>query len=384
MGPRKSTSALPPATRNLPKIRNELMTGEVDVAVLSTKCRVQDVKFGPPEEEGIIETFVRIKTHLPDKEQPHFIMRKAADDYISATSMYRAVFQGTTMAQEKNEMEVVKRELAARSDLNASGVWVPGVPDALQLADVYGIRPWIEALLAAPTTKSAYPDEQRSPSGSVARGSTPMSSVSATPSRRSVRERSQSPRKQIAASSRKVKKAAKDAVHTIKEDFNEVSDAVQNSVLPKVQKVGKAVASEADHTFSSASKPKSEEPSDAVSDLAKALEHSDVEEVKFTTTVASEGKSMSEMVAEARAQVEAAQEKDALALTESGLSSSAASNKKRGIEDEDEELKNQIISVKRSKMEELEVGLVQERRKVRALFGLVLGLGATAILPYIL
>jgi hypothetical protein len=39
---------------------------------------------------------------------------------------------------------------------------------------------------------------------------------------------------------------------------------------------------------------------------------------------------------------------------------------------------------KRTKIEQLEVQVAAERRKVRALVGLVLGLGATAILPYVL
>lgn len=428
------------------------MTGEVDIEILRSKCRVQDVKFDSRGGVGPrTETFVRIKTRVPGLEVPHFIMRKAEDDYISVTSMYRAVFYKSTLAQEKEEMEIVKRELAARLDTNASGLWIPGTPDALQLADVYGIRPWIEALLSAPTTRSDYGDEQRSPPSSQNGESTPIESVQATPSRKSTRERSRSPRKQLAASARKPKSSAQDIPSKIKEDVNGVLESVQSSTAPgikkiknlaqdisdtiqedvnevtesmrnttapstkkiaktaqdisktlkedgngaiksvqiptspSIKKVGKAISRPLKEALSSA-EAGATKVSDYVAATADGLngaeENSD--EVKYTTTVASTGKSMSEIVAEARAQVEAAQEKDKLALSKSGLASPSKVNRKRALEVEDEHMKDQTVSIKRTRVEELEVGLIQERRKVRALFGLVIGLGATAILPYVL
>lgn len=375
MPPRKT-----PVERNLPLVKNDLMLGEVDPTILSTKCRVQDVRFGPSDEEGVTETFVRIKTQIPQSEMPHFIMRKAADDYISATSMFRAVYYKCNESQEQNEMKVVKRELAARSDENASGVWIPGTPDALQLADVYGIRPWVQALLDAPTSKAAYPQDQRSPAAnSPTRPSPPTSSsVAATPSRKATRERSQSPRKSVAASTRKVKKVAKDAVDTIKEDANEIADTVQKTVTSASKKIETKLSPKAPKN----TKANSTKPSEQVAMLTT----DDSDEVQFSPNKDAEGSSISDMIAEARQQVEVAKEKDAQALSKSGLSSTAKSaSKKRELEvDADDEVKNQIISVKRGRVEELEVGLIQEKRKVRALYGLVLGLGATAILPYLL
>ncbi|CCG83920.1 protein of unknown function [Taphrina deformans PYCC 5710] len=387
--------------RNLPPIRNELMTGEVQSTVLSTKCRVQDVRFGPADEEGTTETFVRIKTQIPHATMPHFIMRKAADNYISATSMYRAVFYKSTTAQEKHEMDVIRKELAARSDENASGVWIPGTPDALQLAEVYGIRPWVQALLDAPVSKSAYPEDQRSPSG-AAKSSSPIQmqsshpSVTETPSRKSTRERSQSPRKTLAASSRKVKKAAKDVAGTIAEDVNEVSEAVKKSVQSASKKVDSAKAAAKSQVESPISVAKSK-PSQQVAELAQdLLPSTDQVEDRISATVSSVGQSVTDMMAEARAQVEAAQKKDSAALAESGLGKTER-KKKRELEvdeneDGDEEagvvngqrVQDGVVSVKRSRVEDLEVVLVQERRKVRALFGLVVGLGVTAVLPYVL
>lgn len=415
------------AERNLPAIKNEIMLKEIDPAVLSTKCRVQDVRFGAPDQEGTTETFVRIKTQNPTTTVPHFIMRKAKDDYISATSMFRAVYHKASEAQMKNEMEIVRRELAARSDDNASGVWVPGTPDALQLADIYGIRPWVQALLDAPTSKAEYGDESR-PGSSGSRLTPPPSSlptdsaspktnhstthkseqlVAATPSRKSGRERSTSPRKIVPASARKLKKAALETLDTVGEHTQEVAedvkgvvpdikakaddvaDAVQKPISSTTAKVPKSVSKAASLTKKAAS---------SAAKAVKAAAENGIEEAEeggnlFTTSVASVGQSMSDMMAEARAQVEAAEHKDAEALAESGLAppqkrkSSKRQAKEAALEDDDDEdgaLKEQAISVKRSKVEDLEIGLVQEKRKVRALFGLVIGLGATAILPYLL
>lgn len=406
MPPRKA-----PLERNLPTHRNELMTGQVDESILSSKCRVQDVRFGSPAEDGTTETFVRIKTQIPNASMPHFIMRKAEDDYISATSMYRAVFYKSTTAQEKHEMDVIKKELAARSDENASGVWIPGAPDALRLADLYGIRPWVQALLDAPITKSSYPEEQRSPAStskavvSPQQGSTPPTSsvASATPSRKGTRERSQSPRKAIAASSRKVKKVAKEVVETITEDVDEVAAAITRSVQPSKSK---ATAAFVDPQVDSPISKSKTKPSAQIAELAKSLvpngissgeedthagvddDNDDDEEATFSAKVDGEGQSVADMVAEARAQVKAAQDKDAAALIESGLEQGQKS-KKRDLEVddgavEDGSTKDQVVGVKRNRLEDLEVDLVQERRKVRALFGLVIGLGATAVLPYLL
>lgn len=376
--PPKATSKKDAPERNLPALRNQLMLGEVDPIILGTKCRVQDVRFGGSDQDGVTETFVRIKTQLPSANMPHFIMRKAVDDYVSATSMFRAVFYGATTKQEKHEMDVVRKELAARSDDNASGVWIPGTPDALQLAELYGIKPWVQALLDAPTSKSSYSQDDRrssnaatSPQQSSSAHQSPA--VAATPSRKTTRERSQSPRKIVAASARKVKKAAEKTIATIQEDVNGVTETVKDS-LPTLSGAGIKIADLLENVTGSS------EP--------VANQEDDENEVKYTATIANEGQSMADMVKEARAQVEEAQRKDNEALTSSGLGTSKTKNtrsKKRPLEkDEDELVKDQTVSVKRSRVEDLEVQVIKEKRKVRALFGLVIGLGATAILPYIL
>ena len=367
--PPKATKSL--TERNLPTIKNHSMLNETDPTVLSSKCRVQDVRFGGPLEEGVTETFVRIKTLLPPGNSPHFIMRKAADNYVSATSMFRAVFPDAPQKQEKQEMEIIRRELAARQDVNASGVWIPGTPDALQLAEVYGIKPWVQALLDAPTTKAAYPDDRKSPSSAHTpakkeASSTRKEASSVSPTKKATRERSASPRKSavsVVATARKAKKAAKEATETITEDVNDVTEAIKASVKPVVN--GMKITDLLESV--------TETVENAVSAVRSTVEDT----LPLSATITNTGQSMAEMMEQARTQVADAISKDSAALTKSGLPRKTP--KKRALEEEDS-----VVSIKRSRVESLEIEVVKEKRKVRALFGLVIGLGATAILPYVL
>lgn len=298
--------------RSLPEERNDAMLLETDPALLASKCRVQDVKFNKGDDEPPhTETFVRIKTMRPGFDTPHFIMRKAADDYISATSMFRAVFHRAQNAEERHEMEVVQRELAARDDPYASGVWIPA-RDALKLAEIYGIRPWIAALLGASNVKGTTTG---TPSSS--RGTTGLPDLMPP----------------------------------------------AEPIIPHIP------------------------PPTTTTKRAKSPARKELESKLPADGVASE-------LSLARAQVEAAQRKDAEALKAVAASSTqqlptTASKPRRKrtraeVDDEAATDGEATIPVKRARVAELELAVVQERRKVRALVGLVLGLGATAILPYVL
>ena len=365
--------------RNLPEERNASMLGEQDASALASKCRVQDVKFNrPDDDQAHTETFVRIKTQRPGFETPHFIMRKAADDYISATSMFRSVFHKATSAQERLEMDIIARELRARDDEFASGVWVPA-EDALKLADVYGIRPWIVALLDASSAKSTNTPLSSRGGATTADRHTPISpsssgSAAAVAAPQSIppaaAKRARSPARktnQAAALAQAASLAAPTSATTTTTNITN-----SDGLVPKVE-------------IASPSKPS------AAPVPSKKID----------------GGSAADELAIAKAQVQAAQRKDAEALAKSGVnkttgttsaaatgSAPATASKPRRkrtraeVEDDDDVIAaadaEQIPSAKRARVIELERVVLQERRKVRALVGLVLGLGATAILPYVL
>lgn len=371
-------------SRPLPKERNPNMDIEGDdvASSLSSRCKAQEVPF----DNGDVETFVRIKTHIPGNATPHFIMRKADDDFVSATSMFRAVFPDADNHEEKIEMAYIKSQVDKKTHTNAAGLWIPAAPEALDLAAFYGIQPWIQALLDAPTVKSAYPEDSASPAPSVRIGRS-MTPIGATPSatRKSLRQRSASPKKRPIVKARKaVKDATASDIEAIKEEL--AKEAEYAGLAPPL--VSNDLVNPADAVTTRGDIYISHEEPDIV--VTKKQEEVDGEPlITYHSEVVSDGKkTIEELIAEATAQVEAAQAADAAALAKTGLSP-RITIKREFVPDEDDEVAmekraNQLVSVKRGKVEGLEIEVVKERRKVRALFGLVIGLGASAILPYVL
>lgn len=359
------------------------MEGDDVASSLSSRCKAQEVPF----DNGDVETFVRIKTHIPGNTTPHFIMRKADDDFVSATSMFRAVFPDADNHEEKIEMAYIKSQVDKKTHTNAAGLWIPAAPEALDLAAFYGIQPWIQALLVAPTVKSAYPEDLASPAPTVRVGRS-MTPIGATPSttRKSLRQRSASPKKRPIAKARKaVKDATASDIESIKEELaREAEDA---GLAPPLVSYDELVNPADTVTTSGDIYISHEEPDITVTKKQEEVDGEPL--ITYHSQVVSDGKkTIEELIAEATAQVEAAQAADAAALAKTGLSP-RITIKREFVPDEDDEVAiekraNQLVSVKRGKVEGLEIEVVKERRKVRALFGLVIGLGASAILPYVL
>ncbi|BFZ58894.1 hypothetical protein PYCC9005_005961 [Savitreella phatthalungensis] len=406
MPPKKPTAA---RLRDLPKEKNELMLKETSSDVLATKCRVQDVRFNRADGvEQHVETFVRIKTQRPNMETPHFIMRKAVDDYVSATSMFRAVFYLADTAQERLEMTKVAKDLGGRSDSFASGTWVSS-KDALTLADLYGIRPWIEALLAAPAAKSAggasppttadNPSLVQSPpvsAGTGAPANVPQPAIAPAPAIEPSAATPADKPKAAPATAPKRGRSPTRKVSTVSP-----AKAASSKAQPKSAGAGSSI------------------PAAAGTNLTTSAGSLASQSNAPTSSSSAQESSASDMMAKARADVAAAQKKEAENLLANGFAQSPVSSsgstgatekptavaktprRKRARPADDDDVNGAVAATsaagapssalspgqppaKRTRVAELEVQVARERRKVRALFGLVLGLSATAVLPYVL
>ncbi|KAK5938548.1 hypothetical protein PMZ80_009519 [Knufia obscura] len=86
----------------------------------------------------------------PQPGQPHpqtyFLMRRSKDGFVSATGMFKIAFPWAQHAEERAERDYLKTLESTSTDDVAGNVWI--APEfALDLADDYGLRHWIEALL---------------------------------------------------------------------------------------------------------------------------------------------------------------------------------------------------------------------------------------------
>lgn len=106
-----------------------------------------------PSDLGRSGIFVKGKDRkFPDA---YFLMRRSSDGYVSASGMFKAAFPYSSTEEEAAEKEYIKTLPDISSEEIAGNLWIH--PDqALTLADEYGLRHWITALLdPAPITRGS-------------------------------------------------------------------------------------------------------------------------------------------------------------------------------------------------------------------------------------
>ncbi|KAK6006317.1 hypothetical protein QM012_006727 [Aureobasidium pullulans] len=186
--------------------------------------------------------------------EAYFLMRRSNDGFISATGMYKAAFPWSTLEEEETEKKYIKSLPETDSEEIAGNVWIPPT-SALTLADAYGMRTWIEALLDPepiakgthdPNKKIATPPRFLIPTSEA----TNLPPPSETTSRRRTL-RSASPAKAPPTPSRKIAtprrtrraKPAASSVLAPTAESAEESAAPETSVEPESAKFDSIIAS---------------------------------------------------------------------------------------------------------------------------------------------
>ncbi|EPX74112.1 bouquet formation protein Bqt4 [Schizosaccharomyces octosporus yFS286] len=410
--------------RVLPAERNPLYDDDtIDYSTLISKCRSQVIEFpdGPA-------TFVRLKCNNPNSKQPHFLMRMAKNSNISATSMFRSAFPKAKQEEEDSEMEWIRENLNPVEEKQVSGLWV-SPKDSLTLAKDYGMTPFIKALLEASTTPSTYatparshPTEARQPAG--ASPSTLDKSFKTKSSQNSLKS-SESPIKSVFP---KIGKSEKDSqeVLTKKNDINKPTSsptasspasssastgAVPNDEEQKAESEEQGKIDKKQEETDISEKPSHEEPKmqkkskDENSDLKDKEEVKEEDEEKKPFSDISRkvrtpvrpsdllgkirsdvNRRVSDVTQQVKKPLEAFEKK---AMTSIHLPHPSIPGSKKRSRDEYEETQPKesneaaMVPVKKSRISKLETEIHYEKRKVRALTGIVVGLGAGAILPFL-
>ncbi|EPY53829.1 bouquet formation protein Bqt4 [Schizosaccharomyces cryophilus OY26] len=407
--------------RSLPTERNPLYDDDtIDYSTLISKCRSQVIEFpdGPA-------TFVRLKCNNPDSKHPHFLMRMARNSNISATSMFRSAFPKAKQEEEDSEMEWIRANLNPVEEKQVSGLWV-SPRDALALAKDYGMTPFIKALLEASTSPSTYatparshPVESNQPAG--ASPSTLGKLVGSKAPHKSL-EPSESPKKSL-FSNEKHEKESKEVQTKIDDTNKSIPSAVtlpasssSSLVASNERESEKEVKGEETKVVKQEEidivkrqplkkepkmKGKSQDEQLHLKEEEKVVEDeennhsSDIPRKVRTPVRPSEllerirsnvHRRVSDVTQQVKKPLEAFEKKATASIH---LPHPSFSVSKKRSRDEYEETQPKeideaaLIPVKKSRISKLETEIHYEKRKVRALTGIVVGLGAGAILPFL-
>ncbi|MCJ1335395.1 hypothetical protein MMC09_000665 [Bachmanniomyces sp. S44760] len=325
----------------------------------------------------------------PQPKSPHpesyFLMRRSVDGYISATGMFKASFPWAKVAEEKAEREYVQKIPATSQDEVAGNVWIPEAL-ALELAEEYGIVPWVVALLD-PEPVTAVADDKKSISPPP-KFNFNMSELiafpqpSATPSGRGRgRPRAGSPAKggatpggKAAGSPRKAraKKEPKESSASNAATARAASESLQSAL--------ESAASAADGESVDGERVKVIVDNEVEINGDTETTHTTV---KIDMPAGSSELPMPEdteaMIATAKEMVEEARKIEG----ESSNKTAKAKRKAEVLDDEDEEIaEDETQPAKRQKL--LEQKLKKERVRTRALLGIAATLAVGAIIPYII
>jgi hypothetical protein len=329
----------------------------------------------------------------------YFLMRRSRDGFISATGMFKATFPWAEVEEEERERKYIKSLESTSSDETAGNVWIPPT-HALELAEEYQIKLWIEALLDN-TSIEVNPSKESTPktiSPPPVFLRTAETLAPPTPSRSSGRARRSaspskiaSPKKPIATprKSKAAKAAALEAAASsagvkelnaeAKEVATEVVKGAANDAEKEPEKeVKKPVEEAVEKVVEKAVEPTSPEEAkvvrvnvdtDVVVEGGVETTHTHVEvEMPIGSPELSLPEDAMSMIAKAKEMVEAAQMIDGVTET-----SAAKSKKSKRKVDEVEDVEEQVPATDAgpvAKKVKVESDLRKERVKTRALIGI--------------
>jgi hypothetical protein len=346
----------------------------------------------------------------------YFLMRRSNDGYISATGMFKATFPYAEVAEEEAERNYIKSLSTTSPDETAGNVWISPT-HALELADEYGIRVWIKALLdptpivvnpkgdttpkkiSPPPTFLLAPEDLAAPNGSVGAGG--RSGEALRRSRRSVSpSKIASPSKKSIATPRKLK--AKIAEEGASAASKSLQQALKSASTAEASPASSSVADKEEAAVSSPepkrkSKAKAEkaekadkEPKVTVQVDKEVIVEGDVETMHTHVEVEMPAgfaelplpEDTEAMIAKAKEMVDAAVKADAEAkeAAEAGPSKAVTRKSKRKAEEEaekeEEKTEGEAPAAKRVKVES---ELKKEKVRTRAL----IGISATLAIGYV-
>ncbi|KAI9880610.1 MAG: hypothetical protein M1830_001961 [Pleopsidium flavum] len=315
----------------------------------------------------------------PQHGQPHpesyFLMRRSHDGFLSATGMFKASFPWAKHSEEEAERKYLKSLPTTSEDEVAGNVWIPPT-FALELAEDYQIKPWIQALLDPEPMDKGATDLKKSisPPPKFTFSANDNNSILPPPTPRGRgRPRSRSPSK-VATPSKKLTaprnsrsmKAANAAT------AREASASLQ-AALDSAATMGDSESVDVDRF-----RVEVDSAVDVNGDIEVTTTSVKVEMAAGSPEMPLE-ETTEQMIAKAKEMVEKARRLD-------GGEPSGTKSAKRKIDElddtEDTEEEKSLQPAKRSRM--LERELKKERVQKRALTGIVATLVIGSIIPYVL
>ncbi|RPA74917.1 hypothetical protein BJ508DRAFT_28285 [Ascobolus immersus RN42] len=436
----RSTPVPNKMVRSLPERFNPRLADDVPSYDTLVKTRKNGVtNLGLKGGDGGLFSYVHLKAPLPKGlvseiftppvPECYFLMKRASDNFVSATGMFKAAFPWAKRAEEEEERRHIRATYPNTSKEETAGnLWVH--PDDAQiLAEEYGMYVWIKALLdpvpvgagsgkrTVPSTPAQAATEYSTPRAPQ----TPEESGSPAPSEKPIRRsaRSVSPSKSVASPRKRAMKTPKSRIN---KDL-EIPDLAppKSSKLSKVEQVAEVEEKVETTTNEKIVETKTETENDSKIEQTKTEETTTEETTKTTlsdvvvpptptqssrrksavkveaeTREETDGdvivketnvkvalpagvelpESTEDMIAKAKEMVEAAKAIDGDARVAKRKAEDIAMG---DAESDDEDLDEEAKRAKRTKVQNQ---LRREKVKTRALIGLSATLVVGALLPY--
>lgn len=333
----------------------------------------------------------------------YFLMRRSNDGFVSATGMFKATFPYAMAEEEEAERRFIKSLSTTSPEETAGNVWIPP-ESALSLAEEYGIKPWIRALLdsadilvsnstessppkrisappkyfptaSATTLVPPTPTSQRSTrsrrSASPTKAPSTRRNVTASPRKRSTRTTASQPEpSETPSSSRKTSLTNGDIPVLTPGEALKVEG-------PKVEHVDKGLAGTLE-TVQEEPKVKVTVDQDVkVEDDGTEIERTKVDiKMPFTAGGPPSADDAARMIEEAKAMVATAEADVAEASSKSAKGKRKAEDYEADIEEEGAEGSTALALRPKAKKVKTEVELRKDKVKKRALVGITFTLAA--------